>query len=332
MKIAIFDFKDWEKAELETAFKDHEIKYFNQPIHEVAIADFQDSEIIAVFVSSKVTTEIINQLPNLKMIAARSTGFDNIDLRTCAEKNITVCNVPSYGENTVAEHAFGLLLSLSRNIHKAYLRSMREDYTIEGLKGFDLENKTIGVIGAGKIGLHMIRMARGFNMNVLAYDPFPNSFLAETMNFKYASLEEILPQCDVISLHVPAMPSTNHLINRQNINSIKPGAILINTARGSIVETEALIEALDKGILAGVGLDVLEGENLIFEEKHLAFDQARQEDLSMLIKDHILLSKENVIFTPHLAFYSQEAIMRILMTSIENMQKFIAGQPINLVK
>jgi len=175
-------------------------------------------------------------------------------------------------------------------------------------------------------------MARGFDMKALAYDVNRNDFLADVLGFKYVSLEELLKHSDVISLHVPENKFTHHLINRQNIYLIKKGALLINTARGGIVETEALIEALDKKILAGAGLDVIEGENLIMEEKQLAYDKETAKEMMSLVKNHILLSKDNVIFTPHIAFYSEEAVERIMEVSVENVRAFIQGQPQNVVK
>ena len=209
---------------------------------------------------------------------------------------------------------------------------MREDYTIEGLKGFDLQGKTLGVIGAGKIGMHAIRIGRGFGMNVLAFDACHNDFLAETLNFTYTDLETLLKNSDVITLHVPAIPETYHLINKKNINQIKKGAVLVNTARGSVIETEALLEALDQKILSGVGLDVLEEEDLIMEEKHLVWRKQNDEKMASLIKNHILLSKDNVIFTPHIAFYSQEACDRITLTTIANINNYSTGKIINQLK
>jgi D-lactate dehydrogenase len=267
----------------------------------------------------------------LKLVATRSTGFDHIDLEACKENKIIVSNVPSYGENTVAEHTFALILSLSRNIYKAYTRSLRYDFTIEGLKGFDLKDKTLGVIGAGRIGLHVIRIAKGFGMNVLAYDVNQNDLLAEVLGFEYVSLEELLSKSDVITLHVPYNKFTHHLINKDRVKLIKKGAILINTSRGAVVDTEALIEALNKGILAGAGLDVLEGEELIKEEKQLLYDQKKLEVLSNLVRGHILLSKENVVFTPHIAFYSQEALERILEITVQNILTFSSANPQNVV-
>ncbi|MDO8667714.1 MAG: hydroxyacid dehydrogenase [bacterium] len=331
MKISIFEIKPWEKKFFNKALKGHNLDFIKEPISLENYQSSGDCEIISVFIASKVNSEILNKLPNLKLIATRSTGFDHIDLAACKNKGVIVCNVPFYGENTVAEHAFALILTLSRNIHKSYLRTTRGDYTIEGLKGFDLRGKTLGVIGAGHIGLHLIKMGRGFDMKVLAFDSSRNDFQADVLGFKYASLEEVLKNSDIISLHVPDNPATHHLINKNNIKLIKKGAILINTARGGIVETEALIEALDKKILAGAGLDVIEGENLVMEEKHMAFDKKTAEEMMSLAKDHILFSRDNVIFTPHIAFYSEEAIRRIMEVTAENIVSFAAGSLKNTV-
>ena len=331
MKIAIFDTKPWEKKMMSKELKGHQLKFFSTPLHETKTAGLADTEVISVFVSSKVQAEQIKQFPQLKLIATRSTGYDHIDLKAAKAAKVTVSTVPSYGENTVAEHAFALILSLSRNIHKSYMRTMREDYTIEGLKGFDLQGKTLGVIGAGKIGMHSIRIGRGFGMNVLAYDCYQNQFLAETLNYEYASLEELLKKSDVITIHVPSCADTFHLINKENVKLIKKGAILVNTARGSVIETEALLYALDKKILAGAGLDVLEEEDLILEEKHLVWRQQNDQKMASLIKNHILLSRDNVVFTPHIGFYSQEAVDRITKTTIADILGFAAGQPINVI-
>jgi D-lactate dehydrogenase len=268
----------------------------------------------------------LNNLPKLKLIATRSTGFDHIALDECQKRGISVANVPYYGENTVAEHTFALILSLSRNIHKSYTRTLRGNFSIEGLKGFDLKGKTIGVIGAGRIGLNVIKIAKGFGMNVFAYDVKPNKFLSEILGFQYVGLERLLKKSDIITIHIPHSSKTHHIINKDNIHIIKRGAILINTSRGACIDTEALIEALDEKILSGIGLDVLEGEELIKEEKQLLYDDAKVSTLANLIKGHILLSRDNVVFTPHIAFYSQEALERILETTAENIKSFMEGK------
>jgi len=332
MKIAIFDVQAGEKQYFTKHLVGHELFLTRNKVDEATASLAKDCQVLMVFITSQLTAKVLAIMPKLKLIVTRSTGFDHIDLDYCERRGIVVTNVPSYGENTVAEHAFALILTLSRNIHKSYLRTTREDYRIEGLKGFDLRGKTIGVVGAGKIGLHLIKMARGFDMRVLTYDVNRNDFLADVLGFKYVSLEELLRHSDIISLHVPENKFTHHLINRQNIGLIKKGALLINTARGGVVETEALIEALDKKILSGAGLDVIEGENLIMEEKQLAYDQETAKEMMSLVKNHILLSKDNVIFTPHIAFYSEEAVERIMEVSVENFQAFIKGQPQNIVK
>ncbi|MFA5386218.1 MAG: hydroxyacid dehydrogenase [Candidatus Paceibacterota bacterium] len=331
MNIAFFETEKWEKDYLSQRIKDYQLSFLEKPLTIENVNEAQNAEIISVFIYSKIDKAVLDKLPNLKLIATQSTGFDHIDIEECKKRNIVVCNVPFYGENTVAEHTFALILSISRNIHKSYLRTTREDYTIEGLKGFDLKGKTIGVIGTGHIGEHVIRIAKGFEMNVLAFDVKQNSELATKLGFQYVSLEDLLKQSDIITLHAPYNENTHHMINKENIGLIKPGAVLINTSRGGLVDTEALIEALDKKLLSGVGLDVLEGEELIKEEKQLLYDPKKINDLTQLVKDHILLSRDNVVFTPHIAFYSQEALERILDTTIENIKNFIAGIPSNKI-
>ncbi len=331
MNIAIFDLKPWEKKMFASCLKGHKVTYFKSDLDNTKISEFKNAEIISCFITSKIDAKTIKALPKLKLIATRSTGYDHIDVKTAASKKVAVANVPSYGENTVAEHAFALILSLSRNIHKSYLRTIREDYSIEGLQGFDLQGKTIGVVGAGRIGRHTIRIANGFGMNVLAYDPHPDHNLSETLDFKYVSLKKLLSKSDIISLHVPYCPETHHLINKKNIKLLKKGALFINTARGGLVDTNALIWALDKKIIAGAGLDVLEEEDLILEEKHMVHRHINNPEMMSMVRNHILLSYENVVFTPHIAFYSIEAVQRITKTTIDNILAFIGGKSSNLV-
>lgn len=300
-------------------------------LQECAPQDYEGAEVLSVFIHSQVTRERIEVMPNLRLIATRSTGFDHIDLQACNERGITVANVPHYGENTVAEHTFGLILTLSRKIHKAYLRTVAGDFSLQGLEGFDLRGKTLGVVGAGSIGLRVIRIAKGFDMNVLAYDVKPNHLIAEVLSFEYVSLDDLLRRSDIITLHAPYMPTTHHLINAETFKQVKHGAVLINTARGALVDTEALIEALDAGILSGAGLDVIEGEELIEEEERLLRAPEASEQLRMLVRQHILLRRPDVVMTPHMAFFSREARERILDTTMENIRAFFAGRPQNVV-
>ena len=330
-RLAFFEIRDWETRYLRKKLKGHSLKFYSETLNSDNVQQVKDFDVISVFIYSKVDKKIIQEFTNLELIATRSTGFDHVDLEECRKKKITVCNVSSYGENTVAEHTFALILSLSRNICKACVKRLAYDFSIEGLKGFDLKGKTLGVVGAGRIGLHVIRIAKGFGMNILAYDVNQNTLLSEVLGFEYVPLEQLLGRSDIITLHVPYNKFTHHLINEDTTKLIKKGAILINTSRGGVVDTEALIRALDRKTIAGAGLDVLEGEELIKEEKQLLYDQKKLEVLSNLVKGHILLSKENVIFTPHIAFYSQEALERILETTAQNITAFLSGNPQNTV-
>ncbi len=331
MRIAFFEVEEWEQDYLQKKLNGHTLKFSNEKLSMENAPQIKDFDSVSVFIYSKIDKRIIRKLPNLKLITTRSTGFDHLDVETCKKQGITICNVPSYGENTVAEHTFALILSLSRNMCKACIRRLEQDFSIEGLKGFDLKGKTIGVIGTGQIGLHVIRIAKGFGMNVVAYDVRQNKLLSEVLGFEYVSLENLLAISDVITLHVPYMKATHHLMNKESFKLVKKGAILINTARGSVVDTEALIDALDKKILSGAGLDVFEGEEVIKEEKQLLYSPKNLEVLTSLVKDHILLSKDNVVFTPHIAFYSKEALERILETTVENIAAFVSGKPQNVV-
>jgi D-lactate dehydrogenase len=266
------------------------------------------------------------------MITTRSTGFDHIDLAGAKEKKIIVCNVPFYGENTVAEHTFALILALSRRLPESVDRAKKGDFSLDGLRGFDLKGKTLGIVGLGHIGQHVARIAKGFEMKVVAYDLKQDKKLAKEMGFNYASLEELLSKSDIITLHAPYNKTTHHLINSENINLIKKGAYLVNTARGALIQTEALLKSLSIGVLAGAGLDVLEEECFIKEEAQLLSKEFPKTcDLKTVLRNHILLQQKNVIATPHNAFNSNEALMRILDTTVLNIKSFIKNKPINKV-
>lgn len=332
-KIVFYEVEDWVREYLaDSSLAPHPTKMISSILDESNVQEAADAEIVSVFVYSKIDKTLLDKMPNLKLIATRSTGFDQIDLGECEKRGITVCNVPRYGENTVAEHAFALILGLTRKMKVALARTNQLDFHIEGLRGFDLYGKTLGVIGAGAIGLHSIRIGRGFGMHVLAYDAFPQSILAEVLGFEYTSLDKLLAESDIITLHVPLIKDTYHLINKDNISKIKRGAILINTSRGAVVDTEALVKALDDGILSGAGLDVLEGEESIKEEAQLLSDTLPVEKLRAIVHSYTLLHRENVILTPHVAFYSVEAEQRIIDTTIDNIESFLSGKPKNVVK
>lgn len=288
-------------------------------------------EVLVPFIHSAVRAEEMDAMPNLKFVATRSTGYDHVDVAAAKERGVPVANVPAYGENTVAEHTFALILALSRKVHQAYVRTQRGDYTLEGLRGFDLYGKTLGVVGAGAIGLHAIRIAKGFGMNVLAFDVRRNQLLADVLGFRYVELDELFAESDIVSLHAPATPATRHMIDRDSLSKMKRGALLINTARGSLVDTEALVWALDAGVLAGAGLDALEGEEFLQHEDELLSQPGAEEKLKMIVRNNILQRRADVVITPHIAFNSDEALRRILDVTAHNVRSFLAGRPQNLV-
>lgn len=331
-RIVFFETEDWEEQYVkQSPLQQHEPKLFRERLTDDTAKLAEDARIVSAFIYSDINKKVLDQLPKLEMIATRSTGYDHIDAAECRRREIAITNVPYYGENTVAEHAFGLILSLSRKIYKAYLRTSRLDFSFENLRGFDLKDKTIGVVGAGRIGLHVVRIAKGFGMEVLVYDVRHEPLLAEVLGFTYVSFEELLQRSDVVTLHVPLTEATHHMINSDNIALIKRGALLINTARGAVVETEALISALNQGILAGVGLDVFEGERAVKEETALLVQKLPGEELRDILLSYALLHRDNVVITPHIAFYSEEALLRIMQTTEENILSYLKGQKINLV-
>lgn len=337
MQIAFFDLEEWQVGYLQQGLQKLGIADALQAYYNTghltleSCARYTDCEAIAVFVWTKVTREMIEALPRLSLILTMSTGFDHIDLAICRERGITVCNVPHYGENTVAEHTFALILALSRRLRSVQDWLAHPGRSLAELRGFDLYGKTLGVIGAGNIGLHVIRIARGFGMQVLAYDIRPQPLLAEVLGFTYTDLDVLLHESDIVSLHVPATPETHHLINRQTLSKMKRGAMLINTARGCVVDTEALLWALDEGILAYAGLDVIEGEEYIQEESTLLRAPIAEHTLRKVVQAYLLMRRENVVFTPHIAFNSQEAVRRILDTTLGNLKAFLEGCPRNVI-
>lgn len=331
--IAFFEVNDVERRKFENCgcLKDYRVKVFTQRLSAKTVAEAADARVLSVFTDSLVTSQLLDQMPQLKLVATRSTGFDHIDIEACKSRGIAVAYVPTYGEDTVAEHTFALLLSISRKIYTAYARTQRGNFSLEGLRGFDLQGKTLGVVGTGRIGLRVIKIAKGFGMNVIASDPFPNSLIAEILGFQYVPFEDLLKQSDIITLHAPYNPKTHHMINNETIHHIKRGAVLINTARGALVDTNALANALDEGILSGAGLDVLEGEKMIKEELELLHMTLDPEALKTLYLTHVLMQRDNVVITPHIGFDSNEAVDRIIDTTVDNICGFLSGQPCNLL-
>jgi len=332
MKILYSYRTEEEKVQATKILNKHEVFYHKGSL-QIGEWNGEGVEVLCVFVDSLVGEKELARLPDLKFIATKSTGFDHINLKVAKEKGITVSNVPAYGEHTVAEFTFALLLMLSRNMFEAHERVVTEgSFNAEGLTGFDLFTKTIGVVGVGRIGKNVIKIAKSFGMNILAFDLNPDEAFAKEVGFKYLNLDEVLSSADITSLHLPENKSTHHIINKDQISKMKKGMILINTARGSIVDTEALIWGLKKEIIVGVGIDVLSEEGNIEDEMHLlSKPHPNYENMKTLLLNHYLIDHPRVIITPHTAFNTKEAVERIWETSFENIEKFIDGTPQNLI-
>jgi D-lactate dehydrogenase len=278
---------------------------------ELALAA-SGAEVLSVFIYTEVPEEVIAKLEKLKLIVTRSVGFDHIDADYALSMGIEVCHIPDYGAHVVAEHAFALLLAAAKNIVRAdaFVKSGRR-FEFEPFLGTELRDKTLGVIGTGKIGAEAIRIGRGFGMRIVAYDIYPNQNLAEKYDFEYKDLEEVLEQSDYVTLHAPLTPETYHLIDDKGISRMKEGAILVNAARGGLVDTRALRDALESGHLAAAGVDVLEEE-----------DRPESDPL---------LNAPNLVITPHSAFYTKEALERIARTTLDIIESFKKGEVKNRI-
>jgi D-lactate dehydrogenase len=322
--IYFYDATELDRTQLSAALEgtDHHWEYVTE---KVDLANCHpEAEVISVFVSSDVSRVVIEAMPKLRLIACRSTGFDNIDLAAAQEHSVTVVNVPTYGEATVAEYAFTLLLALQRKL-PAVLKTGNEQFLSGNLMGHDLQGKVFGAVGTGHIGQKALKIADGFSMKTIAYDSFPKTELQDEYHFKYVELDELLAQADVVSLHLPYLPSTHHIMNRERLQKMKSGAILINTARGELLDANALIELLDQGHLGGAAIDVIEGEALLnyHEETALLRGHTLPEDvLRHGVEISVLEKMPNVIISPHNAFNTVEAIQRINETSAKNIVDF----------
>jgi D-lactate dehydrogenase len=330
MSIVFFEVQEWEKEPLNMAFP--QASLVSEPLTAENAPLYKDATVLSPFIYSKLTKELLELFPDLKCISTRSTGFDHIDVEYCKSRGIEVKNVPEYGSNTVAEHTFALILNLTRKIYESIIQVKQLNFDHTKLTGMDIYGKTIGIVGLGKIGSHVLRIANSFGMNALVYAHHKDEELIKGMNARYAELPELLSNSDVITFHIPLTPETKHIINKTNIETIKRGAYLINTARGRLLETEAIVLALEKGILAGVGLDVVEEERELSEEAAVFSEQFKQSvDMRTLILDHILINHPRVVITPHNAFNSKEALMRIVNTTVENIKAFLSTQQPHIV-
>lgn len=325
LKVGFFGVKSWEREAIEKEIV--KLPVFGVGIFEEEVQDALDKakeyDVLSVFIYSQIDEKVLCQLPKLIMVACRSTGIDHVDKAGCDKRKIKVLNVPEYGSRTVAEYAFALLLAVAKKITVAHQSVEEGEFTPEGLTGVDLYKKTIGVVGVGKIGQNVVHLARGFGMHVLGVEKRMDQAMAKKIGFKPVDLETCLKESDFVTLHVPSIAETYHLINKKNINLMREGSILINTCRGPVVESAALVWALNKGILRGVGLDVIEEEQRVESISILSDPKMRKNDLQEVLSFHMLRDRDDVVITPHNAFNTREAIERIVATTVENINGFL---------
>ena len=321
MKVAFFDTKSYDIPGFEHYAADSglEIKFFETRLNEDTASLAAGYDAVCVFVNDTVSAAVVDELCQLgvKVLVLRCAGFNNVDMKAC-QGRLPVYRVPAYSPYAVAEHAMALLLTINRRTHKAYIRTRDFNFSLQGLAGFDLHGKTVGIIGTGKIGAAMCRICHGFGMRVIAYDVYENPSLKDFV--EYVSLDRLLEESDVISLHCPLMDSTYHMINIDTIRQMKDGVILVNTSRGALVKTDDLIEGIRLHKFAGVGLDVYEEEtNNVFED--------RSDEILEHSTTARLLSFPNVMITSHQGFFTREALSAIAETTLQNAMDFEAGNP-----
>lgn len=317
-KIAFFDTKPYDRTYFDKYGKNYEITYFEEKLNHHTAKITEGFDGVCAFVNSNINKMAVERMHErgVKILAMRCAGFSNVDIAAAAGK-LAVARVPAYSPHAVAEHALALLLALNRRIYRAYIRTRDFNFNINGLTGIDLYGKTAGIIGTGKIGRTFIDLCKGLGMKVIAYDPYP----AEGSGIEYVPLDTLFRESDVISLHCPLTESSHHIIDREALGKMKDGAFLLNTSRGALVDSEALLEALTAGKLRGAALDVYEEEaNLFYEDMS---DKIIKDDTLAL-----LVSRPNVLITSHQAFLTEEALDNIASVTIQNFDEFFAGKPL----
>ena len=315
-KIALFDTKPYDRIYFEKLNKDFEIEYFESRLRPESARLAEGCRAVCAFVNDDIGTKTVQTLANLgvEVLAMRCAGYNNVALKEALGK-IKVVRVPAYSPYAVAEHAMGMILMLNRKLHKAYIRTRDFNFSLNGLIGFDLHGKTAGVIGTGKIGRAFIDICRGFGMEVIANDPFP----AENSGINYVSREELFKRSDIISLHCPLTEDTKYIINAQALSLMKPETLIVNTSRGKLIDSEALLNALNEKRVGGAALDVYEEETDLFFEDNS--DQIVTDEILSL-----LVSRPNVLITSHQAFLTKEALQSIAEITLQNLQDYFAGR------
>ncbi|HHE9398615.1 2-hydroxyacid dehydrogenase [Haemophilus sp. HN_Hi14] len=317
MKIAIYSTKSYDRKyiELINAKYNFDLEFFDFMLNESTARLAEHCEVVCIFVNDNGSRKVLEKLAALgvKVVALRCAGFNNVDLKAAQELGIQVVRVPAYSPEAVAEHTIGLMMTLNRRIHRAYQRTREANFSLEGLIGFNMHGRTVGVIGTGKIGIAVMRILKGFGMNILAYDPFKNP-VVEDFGGQYVELDELYAKSHVITLHCPATPENYHLLNREAFAKMKDGVMIVNTSRGSLIDTQAAIDALKQRKIGALGMDVYENErDLFFEDKS---NEVIQDDIFRRLS-----SCHNVLLTGHQAFLTEEALTNIADVTLSNVYK-----------
>ncbi len=319
MNVAVFSTKSYDRSFLDAANDGrHNLSYFEAPLTADTVPLAEGHDAVCAFVNDDLDAPVLKTLTDMgiRLVALRSAGFNHVDLNAAADLDLTVARVPAYSPHAVAEHALALILTLNRKTNRAYNRVRESNFSLEGLMGFDLNDKTVGVIGTGKIGIIFARIMKGVGCHVLGHDPYPNE--EARTHLDYVSQDELFRQSDIISLHCPLTPETHHLVDRDSIAEMRDGVMLINTSRGGLIDTPAVIKGLKNGKIGHLGLDVYEEEdNLFFQDLS---GRVIQDDVFMR-----LLTFPNVLITGHQGFFTEEALQNIAETTIGNITAFETG-------
>ncbi|MFN9176483.1 MAG: 2-hydroxyacid dehydrogenase [Synechocystis sp.] len=325
MKVAFFSSKAYDRQFFEAANINHhqELTFFEVQLNPDTAILARGFPIVCLFVNDLANAETLEILAanGTRLLALRSAGFNQVDLKKAAELGIKVVRVPAYSPYSVAEHAVTLVLALNRKLYRAYNRVRDDNFSLDGLLGFDLHGCTVGVIGTGKIGMVFAQIMQGFGCQILGYDAYPNTQFETIPNAYYVSLSELLSRSDIISLHCPLLPETHYLINAKTIAQMKPGVMLINTSRGHLIDTQAAIEGIKSGQIGYLGIDVYEQEDGLFFEDHS--DNIIQDDTFQLLQ-----SFSNVVITAHQGFFTRNALTAIADTTLANITEFEQGKPL----
>ena len=329
IKIAFFDTKDYDREMFDkyNSEYNYEITYFKTKLNEETAVLATGFDVVCIFVNDTANKVVLEKLKSLgvKLIALRCAGYNNVEI-SHLPSGLGVVRVPAYSPYAVAEHTAGLLLALDRKVYKSYQRTKKYNFSLDGLLGFDIHGKTVGVIGTGKIGKVFINIMNGFGANVIAYDVYQDKKAEEELNFKYTTLDEIYKNADIISLHCPLTEENHNMINKYSIAKMKKGVILLNTSIGKLINAKDLVDCLEKGMIGGVGLDVFEDEEEYFLND-MSNSYIRDAELS------ILLSMPNVVITAHQAFFTKEALEKIVSTTLSNIKEYIeTGKCENIVE